>query len=61
MGCDPDKVCGYSTIKRVRIKDRYLGFLHMFFILGIVGYIVGYEIFYKMGYLEVEVPIGLLL
>jgi len=53
-----DSVLSYSTVKIVQIQDKRLGLLHYFFMLCILGYVVGYTVLWQMRYLREEVPIG---
>lgn len=53
-----DSLLSYNTVKIVAIRDRRLGLLHYFFMLCIVGYIVGYVIVYDKRYLKLEAPVG---
>eukprot|EP01028_Stygiella_incarcerata_P009421 TRINITY_DN445_c0_g1_i1.p1 TRINITY_DN445_c0_g1~~TRINITY_DN445_c0_g1_i1.p1 ORF type:complete len:451 (-),score=110.55 TRINITY_DN445_c0_g1_i1:1700-3052(-) len=55
---DPDNVFAYKTAKLVKIRDRRLGFLHMFFIVCIIGYIVFYALLIKKGFLVYQTPAG---
>lgn len=42
----------------MRVKDRVLGLLRLFFMLAIFSYIVGYVLIYERKYLELEQPVG---
>jgi len=55
---DLDSLLAYSTIKLVKIRDRYLGGLHYTLQLIIFLYVVVFEVFINAGYLEVEAPRG---
>jgi len=56
---DPDDLFSYNTVKMVRIRDRQLGIMHYVFLLGIIGYIVGYVMIYSQAYLKFNQPVGL--
>ena len=55
---DPDDVFAYSTLKIVKIRDRYLGLMHYTFMILIFTYIVGIQIVYFQSYLKSETPVG---
>jgi hypothetical protein len=54
----PDALLAYSTVKIVRIQDRRVGLVHYAFLLGIVGYIVGFTILFQQRYLLLQRPVG---
>lgn len=60
LGCpwNWDAILAYSTVKIVQIQDRRLGLLHYFFMLVILGYIVGFTVLWQMRYLKTEAPVG---
>lgn len=58
MVSQPDRILSYNTVKIVKIQDRRVGLLHYVFLLGIVGYLVGFTIFYQQRYLILQQPFG---
>ncbi len=50
FGHDLDDLFAYTTGKRVVIRHRWIGGLYYLTILGIVGYVIGYELILKRGY-----------
>lgn len=58
MAFDLDRLCGYSTQRITKIQDRRLGFLYYAFILGIMGYILGYELLAQQSYKREGVVMG---
>lgn len=40
------------------IRDKRVGALHYFFMLCVLGYILGWTILYKQRYLIEEAPVG---
>ncbi|KYR01672.1 P2X receptor [Tieghemostelium lacteum] len=55
---DWDDLLAYNTVKVVKIRDARLGILHLSFMVGIILYIVVFQIFLQKGYLEIETPLG---
>ena len=51
---DLDDLFAYTTSRRVRIRHRYVGGIHYLLMLGIFGWVIGYMLIYKRGYLELE-------
>lgn len=58
VACSWDALLAYSTVKIVRIQDRRVGLVHYAFLLGIVGYIVGFTILFQQRYLLLQRPVG---
>lgn len=59
FGVDTDELFAYSSPKVVRIKDRRLGILKYSFSILIFFYIVGYNIFWNLGWAKMTVPEGM--
>eukprot|EP01013_Petalomonas_cantuscygni_P038316 TRINITY_DN69397_c0_g1_i1.p1 TRINITY_DN69397_c0_g1~~TRINITY_DN69397_c0_g1_i1.p1 ORF type:complete len:448 (-),score=64.97 TRINITY_DN69397_c0_g1_i1:546-1889(-) len=57
-GRDPDSIITYSTVKKVVLKDCFLGCLSYFFMLCALGYFVGYVMLYQKQYLTRQKPSG---
>ncbi len=58
MAIDWDEKLAYETPKIVRVRDRWLGVMRLFFLVGISLYIGLYSLWYKQGYLLVDTPEG---
>jgi len=62
----PRKLCGkpmaslfsFSTPVFINIQDERLGILHYVLMLGLVGYVIIYQIFYEGLHLKTEPPLG---
>jgi ATP P2X receptor len=50
--------CTYDTVKYVHIKDARLGVLRVFFLFGIVAYVVVFEMMAQGGWLESSPVVG---
>eukprot|EP00854_Cymbomonas_tetramitiformis_P017799 gene17799-21196_t len=57
-GADPDLVFAYSTVRIVRIRDRRLGLLHYFFMIGVFLYIIIYTMLMQKSYLFIKEASG---
>jgi len=55
---DADELLAYSTLKLVRIRDRWLGLLHYTFQLAIFIYVVIFVIIINKGYMKFDNPTG---
>lgn len=52
LGCDCDDVCGYATVRTLRVRDRRLGLLHTFLQLAIFAYVVVTVVLVQQQYLR---------
>lgn len=48
----------YRTVRTVRIRDKWVGLTYYLIVLGILSYIIGYQIVYKQSYLKLSSTIG---
>eukprot|EP01097_Dermamoeba_algensis_P008288 TRINITY_DN5466_c0_g1_i1.p1 TRINITY_DN5466_c0_g1~~TRINITY_DN5466_c0_g1_i1.p1 ORF type:complete len:381 (-),score=65.76 TRINITY_DN5466_c0_g1_i1:114-1256(-) len=53
-----DELLAYDTVKTVTVKDWRLGLIRVLFVLGILGYVLGYQLLMEKQYLKVEPPVG---
>jgi len=53
-----DGALSYSTVKIIKIADWRLGLLHYLFMFAIIIYVFIFQVYYKRGYLQFEVPTG---
>ena len=58
MAIDLDDAFAYSTVKVVKIRDRYLGITNYCFMLIIFIYVVINNIIMGLGYIQFEQPKG---
>jgi len=49
---DLDDVFAYSTARTVKIRDKRLGLVYLALFLGILGYVIGYQIVVRQAYLK---------
>lgn len=47
---DPDDILGYTSVRRVKIRDRRLGLMYLFTIALIIAYVVGFNIYFQQLY-----------
>jgi len=47
---DLDEIFGYTSVRRVKIRDRRLGFMFLFGVCGIISYVIGYNIYAQQLY-----------
>lgn len=48
----------YRTVRTVRIRDKWVGLTYYIIVIGILSYIIAYQIVYKQSYLKISNTVG---